>query len=180
MPDFNASSKQWAFAYAEQAKADLLALKTLEGRPHSVCVMLLQMVMEKAAKAVLLHKGMFQLEKANRSHLCVRDMISLLKTKIESNRRLEVKKFQSVFSHAKMLENLHPSVVKEIYQQQLEYPWESPPAASPPQAYWPEQHLTDLPFSISSSPKARLEYTQMVLFAEWLVTHYQNPLIEKY
>jgi len=74
-----ATDREWANAYRAQAAADLEAARLLQGSAPSVLAMLLQMVLEKLAKAALLRSGAMTFKNAARSHVAASRMILVLK-----------------------------------------------------------------------------------------------------
>jgi len=63
-----ASEREWATGYYMQALADMRAARILQGQESSVLAMLLQMVLEKIAKAALLRGGQLTIDRAKGSH----------------------------------------------------------------------------------------------------------------
>jgi len=63
-----ASEREWATGYYMQARADMRAARILQGQEPSILAMLLQMVLEKIAKAALLRAGQLTVARAKGSH----------------------------------------------------------------------------------------------------------------
>jgi hypothetical protein len=129
-----ASAGDWASAYLRQAAADLRASHEC-GEP-SVRAMLIQMVLEKLAKAALLRGGRITVTDAQRTHAAAGPMVRVLDKR--SCRRLG-------WNHDTVKNRLAP-IVEELERAQpamaqggpcLEYPWLGPDDS----VRWPDAHL---------------------------------------
>ena len=63
-----ATERDWAKGYYEQASADMRGARVVQGAEPSVLAMLLQMVLEKIAKAALLRSGGITVAHARGTH----------------------------------------------------------------------------------------------------------------
>jgi len=106
-----ATTREWSDAYLAQARADLEAAGQLGGAVPSVFAMLLQMALEKIAKAWLLRTGQIDLAGATSSHSAASRMVALLK---RDRRRLatlgygDAYAWKDVLPLVQELERAHP------------------------------------------------------------------------
>ncbi len=138
-----ATDLEWARAYKAQARADMAGARALadSNAPQSVRVMLLQMTMEKLAKAALLASGSISLSRARSSH---KASVSLVQQLIHNKRACRVLGWERRTVRIKILplieelEAAQPQSGEENKDAPvLEYPWESPTG----EIQWPEAHL---------------------------------------
>lgn len=146
-----ATPAEWADAYLAQARADLEAARDC-GVP-SVRAMLMQMTLEKFAKAALLRSGMWSIQAARATHVAAVPMMRQLL------HRRTCKKLG--WNHADVRKRLLPIVdeLERAHPQSdpalpcLEYPW----LGSDDQVRWPEEHLAIVRrFRARSGDAARL------------------------
>lgn len=133
-----ASERDWATGYYEQAVADMRAARVLQGQEPSVLAMLLQMVLEKLAKAALLRSGQLTIEKAKGSHSAASTLIHVIGNNKRTCERLglvpaTVRKLLAPV--VDQLERAHPALSPG--GPYLEYPWETPSG----NIQWPAAHL---------------------------------------
>ena len=123
----SATPSAWAQAYATQARADLSVVRSLlfdsarlTPAEYSVVAMLLQMVLEKLAKAALLQHGGLEIQHVARSHATLPVLRNII------SRRGFLKPLQDAYEQCRhevrRLERLHPSLAGPDGPQ-LEYPW---------------------------------------------------------
>jgi len=134
-----ATDREWANAYRAQAAADLEAARLLQGEAPSVLAMLLQMVLEKLAKAALLRSGAMTFKNAARSHVAASRMILVLKR----NQHLLAgvgdrgsHAWKDVLPIVQELERSHPQLAAG--RPQLEYPWQDTTTG---EVRWPAKDL---------------------------------------
>jgi hypothetical protein len=133
-----ASQRDWATGYYMQALADMRAARILQGQEPSVLAMLLQMVLEKIAKAALLRGGQLTIDRAKGSHSAASTLVHLIGNNSRLCKRLglvpaTVRKLLAPV--VDQLERSHPSLSPE--GPYLEYPWEAPSG----EIQWPAEHL---------------------------------------
>ena len=122
-----ASEREWAVGYYMQAHADMRAARVLQGHEPSILAMLLQMVLEKIAKAALLRAGQLTVARAKGSHGAASTLIHLIGNSKRTCRQLglvpaTVRKLLAPV--VDQLERSHPSLSPD--GPYLEYPWEAP------------------------------------------------------
>lgn len=133
-----ASEREWSVGYYMQARADMRAARILQGQEPSILAMLLQMVLEKIAKAALLRAGQLTITKAKGSHGAASTLIHLIGNSKRTCRQLglvpaTVRKLLAPV--VDQLERSHPSLSPD--GPYLEYPWEAPSG----EIQWPAEHL---------------------------------------
>lgn len=134
-----ATERDWATGYREQAKADLRAAEALAGTSPSVVAMLLQMAVEKAAKAGLLRSGQTTVDDAERTHAAARRLVMHVAGRPELCRRLGVDPATVRHQVAPLVSELerHQPTFAGKRNPNLEYPWETASAG----VQWPDAHL---------------------------------------
>lgn len=157
--------RQWADAYLDQAREDLIGATALEDRAPSVSAMLLQMVLEKTAKGLLIRSGSISVEAARRSHKAASSLVAALKRNRELLRLLELgdqRALAGVLSVVVELERAHPQLAQPGAPQ-LEYPWADAgggPVCCP---------ARDLPIAKRWADPISLERPRMIRFAKVLL-----------
>ena len=119
-----ATPTDWARAYLEQARADLAA--AAQPMDPSVRAMLLQMSLEKIAKAALLKNGQWSPNNAQTTHRGASHMMTqVLRSRVIAKTQFArpVVEF-TLKPMVDMLENLHPANCQA--GPWLEYPWLTP------------------------------------------------------
>lgn len=131
-----ATARQWAEGYYEQAKADLHGADLIQGEEPSVFAMLLQMVLEKLAKAALLRGGYITVEAATSSHRAASTLMKQLARNKRAGKILVslAADFTKVSALVDELEKSHPQF--ERHGPHLEYPW-----VAAGEVRWPAAHL---------------------------------------
>ncbi len=134
-----ASDRDWADAYLAQASEDLKAAQLIAGNTPSVLCMLLQMVLEKTAKAALLRSGQIPLRQAVSSHGAASRLVAMLKR----NQRYLVAlgdgdpyRWKEVLPLVYELERAQPQLAQN--GPKLEYPWVD---ATDDSIRWPARDL---------------------------------------
>ncbi|HTE19303.1 MAG TPA: hypothetical protein VK689_13095 [Armatimonadota bacterium] len=133
-----ASERDWANGYYQQALADMNAARVLQGQEPSVLAMLLQMLLEKLAKAALLRSGLIPVARATQSHAAASALVQQLWRNRRACERLGFKPEVVRFNLAPIVEQLersHPQFAQG--GPSLEYPWETPSG----EVQWPAAHL---------------------------------------
>lgn len=133
------TEREWAAAYLAQSRADLSALRRLQALEPSASAMLLQMSLEKLAKAALLRCGGMSIELARRTHKAAVAMVQLLARDTRRARRVGWRADvlqQKLVVLVEELERAQPSVAG-VAMPCLEYPWQD----SGGQVRWPAEHL---------------------------------------
>ena len=133
-----ADERAWSRGFLEQARADLDAAKSLQGRAPSVVAMLLQMAFEKLGKAALLRNRSLTVERAQATHRSASVLVSILRRRRGLGEDLGFRHaadWRQALDFVVSLEAAHPQLAGD--QPHLEYPWEAPPGA----VCWPEEHL---------------------------------------
>lgn len=160
---------QWAAAYVAQAREDLEAAKSLEGKHPSVLAMLLQMVFEKLAKGALLYGKRITVDDAQKNHQAA---VSLMTIFTDIPALLELfpgkhqRKWLPTVTLVKNLTKLHPSIVER--GPQLEYPWELEDGT----VRNPVDHLEPKLRSLLHSPDDRhRRLAHLFTFATFLADH---------
>jgi hypothetical protein len=130
-------SNEWECALREQARGDLLvACAAAAGREnetpnearmrHAVMAMLLQMVFEKIAKAVLARSDFRAFQDVRTSHRAASRLIGAIRKQARRRgspfHRFNSHKWKAVFAVVVDLENAHPALNRA--GPHLEYPWE--------------------------------------------------------
>jgi hypothetical protein len=117
-----ASDRQWADAFFAQAQEDLRGANVQMDTPSVLC-MLLQMVLEKMAKAALLRSGQMPLRKAVSSHSAASRLVAVLKRQyLEPLGEGNPYAWKDVLPLLQELERAHPQLAGD--GPKLEYPWE--------------------------------------------------------
>lgn len=158
---------EWAKAYLEQAKEDLIAAKTIQLDAPSAFCMLMQMTFEKAAKAALLLKGEIQLEKALKTHAAASKLINAIKAYREYFPLPNTGSpylWKDILPLVTQLERAQPALAgkKPPIQHQLEYPWEN----SFGEICWPAKHFPMNTLLLSSPTTA----PRLLRFAGYLIS----------
>lgn len=133
-----ATPREWANGYLQQARADLRAAEALAGAEPSVTLMLLQMTLEKLAKAALLRASWASLATVVSSHQGAVRLFRALTNRRDLCRRLGFSQQAikgRILPFVDQLERLQPSLAGR--GPNLEYPWETPHG----EVHWPAQHL---------------------------------------
>ena len=133
------TAREWAVGYFEQASADMGAAQRLQGVEPSVLAMMLQMTLEKLAKAALLRSGAITVDRARRTHAAALAMVQVLSRNPRACARLRWK--PAVVQHQLApivhdLERAQPALAP-ANTPCLEYPWEDPNGT----VRWPARHL---------------------------------------
>jgi hypothetical protein len=119
-----ASNAEWAHAYLEQARADLAGAQAVSGSSPSTLAMLVQMVFEKYAKAVLLRQNAVSLAWAQSTHGAATRMLLVLRRQRDLLQPLGgTRSWEDVLWVISALEAAHPQLAP-AHAPQLEYPWE--------------------------------------------------------
>ena len=159
-----ATPNDWARGYLDQARADLAA--AAQPMDPSVRVMLLQMSLEKIAKAALLKNGQWLPEHAQRTHRGASHMMmQLLRRRVIA----KISFAREVVEHVikpmvDALENLQPA--NRDAGPCLEYPWLTPLDA----VETPCTHLPKLSAYGATSNRAALLHS----FASHLIVNHDN------
>jgi hypothetical protein len=162
-----ATTREWSDAYLAQARADLEAAGQLGGAVPSVFAMLMQMALEKIAKAWLLRTGQIDLAGATSSHLAASRMVALLK---RDRRRLatlgygDAYAWKDVLPLVQELERAHPQLAEGGAQ--LEYPWEQPDGS----IAWPAR---DLSLALRLGDPRSTEAARLLRFARQLSEQFE-------
>lgn len=133
-----AHARDWATGFREQASADLNGARILQGNEPSVLAMLLQMVLEKLAKAALLRTGQLDVPAATRTHRAASTLLEQLGRNQRMCARLGLAATTVRHRLAPLvdrLERAHPSLAGD--GPCLEYPWVAPGG----EIQWPAAHL---------------------------------------
>jgi len=157
--------RDWGDAYLAQAREDLLAATAIGQQAPSVSAMLLQMVLEKAAKGLLIRSGSIEVAAAQRSHKAASSLIAVLKRNHNILKLLELgdnRALADVLAIAVELERAHPQLAA-TGDPQLEYPWS---AATDGAICWPAR---DLPIARRWSDPRSTELVRTVRFAKALL-----------
>lgn len=167
-----ATAREWSDGYLAQARADLEAAGRLTGVVPSVFAMLLQMALEKIAKAWLLRTGQIDLAGATSSHSAASRMVAILK---RDRRRLatlgdgDAYAWKDVLPLVQELERAHPQFAEGGAQ--LEYPWEQPDRS----IAWPAR---DLPLAIRFGDPRSTEAVRLLRFARQLSEQFESIVPE--
>lgn len=139
--------KPWTAAFVEQAEADLSVVQVIIAQPQrsqqgrSTVAMLLQMIFEKLAKAVLARNGT-RPQPTHRAVSYLRAQLSRSRSKVDQQYLADFKRHWDLL---RALEDANPAVAKLLQQSpqheapQLEYPWLD--ASDPRGVTTPDQSL---------------------------------------
>lgn len=133
-----ASSRDWATGYYKQALADMRGARVLQGAEPSVLAMLLQMVLEKLAKAALLRSGQITVDHAKGTHRAASTLLFQLGRNKRACEQLGLAIGTVRHRLAPLVDRLEASQPALAGDGPcLEYPWETPSG----EIRWPAQHL---------------------------------------
>lgn len=116
-------ARVWSDALLTQARADLAAAEVIaeRGAPAEVLAMLIQMVFEKLAKAVLTRTDVSCFVANRTSHAVASTLVAAIKNQ---NEYLDLRyRWKDVLPMVQALERAHPAIAKG--GPHLEYPWEA-------------------------------------------------------
>ncbi len=157
-------SEKWARAYVAQAQEDIAAAKAVATVAPSTFLMLMQMVFEKTAKAVLLAGDRVPPKHLETSHVAISKVLTIIRRyHREEYAAFGLKRMNLTIREIEML---HPQVAKRRGGPRLEYPWRDPATG---EIRWPAGHL---PLSAQVIDPTRRTGSELVKCAQALIHRY--------